>query len=148
MTFYKLVSFQFHDKMTIVNKHYIHMQWQIQGRGPRGPVPLVFRPNWGPKGTTTPPPLTKGLDDWASPLFEGMDPPLHSLSLLQCRLDCLNRPSSFKATRGDDSNDWDDRMRNCLDKKWSLCTIWAPHKLDMNCLNRPDRPRRLVRSRM
>ena len=52
------------------------MQWQIQGRGPRGPVPLVFRPNWGPKGTTTPPPLTKGLDDWASLLFQGMDPAL------------------------------------------------------------------------
>ena len=25
-------------------------QWRIQGRGPGGPHPLIFRPKWGPKG--------------------------------------------------------------------------------------------------
>ena len=42
----------------------------IQGRGPGGTVPLIFRPNWGPEGGKIflrPPPLSQGLDDRASP---------------------------------------------------------------------------------
>ena len=59
----------------------------IQGRGPGlPPPPLIFRPNWGPKGRiifeTAPPPLpsplSQGLDDRASHLSEGLDPPLCS----------------------------------------------------------------------
>ena len=34
--------------------------------GPEGPI-FFFRPG---------PPLSQGLDDWASPLTEGLDPPL------------------------------------------------------------------------
>ena len=38
------------------------------GEGPRDPVPLIFRPNWGRKGPQffflrPPPPLSQGLDD-------------------------------------------------------------------------------------
>ena len=51
------------------------------GEGP-GP-PLIFRPNWGPKGPkkrlleTGHPPLSQGLDDRPPPpLTEGLDPPL------------------------------------------------------------------------
>ena len=48
------------------------MQWEIQGRGPGGPDPLIFRPKWGPKGgkkifgrpapNPPPPPLSQGVD--------------------------------------------------------------------------------------
>ena len=49
------------------------MQWHRR--------PLIFRPNGGPMGRknlggTTPPPLTKGLDNRASPLSQGLDPAL------------------------------------------------------------------------
>ena len=40
------------------------------GEAPEGPAPLIFRPNWGPKGrknvyletAPSPPPFSKGLD--------------------------------------------------------------------------------------
>ena len=47
-----------------------------------GPPPLIFRPNWGPKGwkkfflETGPPLLSEGLDDCPPPLSEGLGPPL------------------------------------------------------------------------
>ena len=60
----------------------------IQSRGPGNPgLPLSFRPNLGPKGRKkfffeTAPPLY--LRVWVtappSPLSEGLDPPLHSVS--------------------------------------------------------------------
>ena len=43
----------------------LNLQWRIQGRGLGGPCPpLIFRPNWGPKGRPPPPPphLSQGLD--------------------------------------------------------------------------------------
>ena len=61
------------------------MQWQIQG-GARGgppppPPPLIVRPNCGPKGRKNiflrpGPHLSQGLDDWAPPLSQGLDPPM------------------------------------------------------------------------
>ena len=60
-----------------------YVMWRIQRRGPGGPPPLIFRPNWGPKNqkfffleialphpylrvwttcTPLPPPLSQGLD--------------------------------------------------------------------------------------
>ena len=44
-------------------------------------APLIFRPNWGPKGKKKffrdcPPPPSKGLDDWEPPLSQGLDPAL------------------------------------------------------------------------
>ena len=57
-------------------------QWWIQGRGPRGPPPLIFRSKWGPKSRKN------FFGDWAPllisgsgwpppppPLSEGLDPP-------------------------------------------------------------------------
>ena len=57
---------------------YTQIQWQIQG-GPG--LPLIFRPNWGPKGrkkkiSYRALPLSQGMDDRASPLSDGVDPPL------------------------------------------------------------------------
>ena len=43
----------------------LNLQWRIQGRGLGGPgPPLIFRPNWGPKGRppSPPPHLSQGLD--------------------------------------------------------------------------------------
>ena len=64
------------DEMHIV-------QWWIQGREPGGSFPpFTFRPNYGPKdqnnfgGGPPPLPLSKGLDDWASTLSQGLDPAL------------------------------------------------------------------------
>ena len=68
-------------------------QLRIQGRdqGPRSP--LVFRPNWGPKGRkkffeTVLPPASQGLDDRnpppppaPHPLSEGLDLPLLTVAL-------------------------------------------------------------------
>lgn len=62
----------------------------MQGRGPVGPAPLIFSPNWGPKGrnrhetnfleTTPPSPLlSQGLDDRAPHLPEGLDSPLQGV---------------------------------------------------------------------
>ena len=93
-------KFELYKKMSLVAQHfselYMHdvrllgictislnflstLQWQIQGRArgppPLPPPPLIFRPNWGPKGRKNwggdqsprrpPPPLllSKGLDD-------------------------------------------------------------------------------------
>ena len=52
-----------------------------RGEGSRGPgPPLIYRPNWGPKGWKKigrpSPPLSQGLDDWPPPLSDGLDPPL------------------------------------------------------------------------
>ena len=51
-------------------------------RGPR--LPLIFRPNWGPKDQKKvfftpprPPPLFQGLYDRPPPLSESLDSPLH-----------------------------------------------------------------------
>jgi len=61
------------------------IQWQIQGRGPGGlGPPLNFKPKAkGPKKifVKTWPPLSQGLDNRASTLSEGLDPPLQ---LLKC----------------------------------------------------------------
>ena len=67
----------------VCDTSYYHTQWRIQRRGPGGPPPLIFRPNWGPKNrkfffleialphpylrvwttcTPLPPPLSQGLD--------------------------------------------------------------------------------------
>ena len=83
------------------------MQWRIQGRGPGGPPPLIFRPNGSPKGRKfffffegggggwnfffffagggglkyyffgDCLPLSQGLDDRPHPLSEGLNPPLY-----------------------------------------------------------------------
>ena len=58
---------------------------RIQGRGPGGPPPLIFRPNGGAKGLiflffeAAPPPLISG-SGWPlpPPLSEGLNPPLYS----------------------------------------------------------------------
>ena len=41
-----------HGRMKSLAKQVRYYDWRIQGRGPGGldPTPLVFRPNWGPKG--------------------------------------------------------------------------------------------------
>ena len=57
----------------------VSYQWRVQ-EGAR-PSSLIFRPNWGPKVQIFffrpgPPPSPQGLDDWAPPLTEGLDPPL------------------------------------------------------------------------
>ena len=52
------------------------LQWRIQGRNPGGPAPppLIFRPNWGPKGRRTvfwrppPPPHLIYGSGWPPPL--------------------------------------------------------------------------------
>ena len=53
--------------------------------GARGapPSPVIFGPNWGPKGRKSflgdlapTPPLSKSLDDRPHPLSQGMDPAL------------------------------------------------------------------------
>ena len=68
------------------------VQWRIQGRGPGEPgSPLIFKPNWGPKGrkkifdTISPPrPLISG-SGWPLPtLSEGLVPPLPSVLPSQC----------------------------------------------------------------
>ena len=63
-------------------------QWQSEysGRsrggagGAANPSPLIFEPNWGPKGRKNflkpGPPLSQGLGDRALPLSEGLHPPL------------------------------------------------------------------------
>ena len=50
------------------------------GRSRRGPPPLIFRPNCGPKGWNSviffgdwAPPLSKGQDDQPPPLSQGLD---------------------------------------------------------------------------
>ena len=57
-----------------------HLHWRIQGRGPGGPLPLILKPNWGPKSRkknfleTAAPPFSKGLDARApSPLISGSE---------------------------------------------------------------------------
>ena len=59
------------------------LQWLIQ-EGTGGPSPLIFRPNWGPKGRKKffgdRSPLIQG-SGWPSPLpplFQGVDPALYS----------------------------------------------------------------------
>ena len=50
------------------------------GEGPGSP--LIIGQNWGPKKNffqTTPPPLSKGLDDLPPPLSQGLDPALNKL---------------------------------------------------------------------
>ena len=48
---------------------YLKTQWWILGKGLGRPPPLIFRPNWRPKGwkkvfwDRPPPPLSQGLDD-------------------------------------------------------------------------------------
>ena len=50
----------------------IQDQWRIQERGPVDPSPLIFTPNWGPKGRKKffwdrAPPFCQGLDDRTPP---------------------------------------------------------------------------------
>ena len=50
----------------------IQDQWRIQERGPVDPSPLIFTPNWGPKGrkkfsSDRAPPFCQGLDDQTPP---------------------------------------------------------------------------------
>ena len=55
-------------------------QWRIQGKD-RGP-PLIFGPNKNFLGTPAPIPpplLSKGLDNRASPLSQGLDPALRTI---------------------------------------------------------------------
>ena len=53
-------------------RKYIVIQWRIQGRSPGGATPLIFRPNWGPKGRKlfffleTEPPLIY-VSGWPTP---------------------------------------------------------------------------------
>ena len=70
-------------RFQVCDTSYYHTQWRIQRRGPGGPPPLIFRPNWGPKNrkfffleialfhpylrvwmtcTPLPPPLSQDLD--------------------------------------------------------------------------------------
>ena len=67
----------------------VAVQWRIQGRGPGGPPPIIFRTKWGPRGRknffeTGPPPLPHSLDDPPPPLSEGLDPPLQSKNRRFC----------------------------------------------------------------
>ena len=59
------------------------VQGGIQGGARGARLPLIFWPNWGPKGGKSfffwdrvPPPLPQGLNDRATPLSEGVEPPL------------------------------------------------------------------------
>ena len=73
-------------------------QWRFQGRGPEGPASyLNFRPYWGPKGRKRF--LFQGLDDRASPLSEGLVPPLSfyssSSSVSRCIENRARAPTLF-----------------------------------------------------
>ena len=53
--------------------------------------PLIFRPKWGSKGQNNflgdyPHPPSKGLDDQASPLSQGLDPAVCILTWISIRL--------------------------------------------------------------
>ena len=64
-----------------------HQRRDVYSGGSRGGTrgglpPLIFWPHWGPKGGKSfffwdrvPPSLSQGLDDRATPLSEGVDPP-------------------------------------------------------------------------
>ena len=80
--------------ISLIDRKLDNFQWRIQGRGPGGlpPTPLTFRPNLGPKGRKKmfletqphpPNPLSKGLDNWAPSLSQGVDLALifYSISL-------------------------------------------------------------------
>ena len=58
--------------------------WRIQGRGPGGPRPPYFGPNWGPKGRKkiflASFPFYPGLDDPPPPLSEGLNPSLGAIN--------------------------------------------------------------------
>lgn len=68
------------------NHNHVYSGWSRGGaRGGGQSPPLIFRPNWGPKGQKKVfqnflgdrlPHLSQGLDDWAPPLCEGLDRPL------------------------------------------------------------------------
>ena len=74
----------------------LDLQWRIQGEGPGGlsPPPLILRPNWVPKdrkhffGYWALPPLSRGLDDWASPLSRDLE---SALTYLHFWLSCYCR---------------------------------------------------------
>ena len=72
------------------------IHWQIQGRGPGGPSPLVFRPNWGPRGRKSffcdHPPPPPYLEVWMRHWYEHMTLSL-SLSSLYCPYFLLLFPS-------------------------------------------------------
>ena len=80
------------------------IHWQIQGRGPGGPPPLVFRPNWGPRGRKSffcdrppPPPLSGGLDAplvWTHDIITILVVPLLSLLLVAISFAFLRFASS------------------------------------------------------
>ena len=59
---------------------YLKTQWWILGKGPGGPPPpLIFRPNWRPKGwkkvfETAPPPYLRVWMTRPPPLSEGQGP--------------------------------------------------------------------------
>ena len=60
----------------------VAVQWRVQGRGPGGPPPVIFRTKWGPRVRkncfeTGPPPLPQSLDA-PPPPPEGLDPSLQS----------------------------------------------------------------------
>ena len=76
------------------------LQWWIQRRGPGGQPPLIFRPNWGPKGqkkflrpSHPPPPY---LRVWTTPpapppLSQGLDPPMNCNLILITLTVCLTK---------------------------------------------------------
>ena len=94
--------------MTCGLVHYYHHPVADPGKGPRGPAPPIFRPNWGQKGRkiffleTAPPPLISG-SGWPPP-------PLPHLKVWICQCHqhyhCHDRPTI-------------DLVTNVHDKPWS-----------------------------
>ena len=68
-------------------------------------LPLIFRPNWGPKSQKTkenfvetcppppPPSLSQGLGDQVSPLSKGLDPPM--LSVIRSQAPTITRSNMY-----------------------------------------------------
>ena len=81
--------------------YFVAVQWLRQcwiysggSRGGGAQPPLIFRPNWVPKdrkhffGYWALPPLSRGLDDWASPLSRDLE---SALTYLHFWLSCYCR---------------------------------------------------------
>ena len=61
--------------------------------------PLIFRPNWGPKGRKKfcrdlpPPHLFQGMGDQVSPLSKGLDPP--GFSVIRSQAPTITRSNMY-----------------------------------------------------
>ena len=95
---------------------YCYIQWRIQGRVPGSP--LIFRPNWGPKGRKNvswrlPPPFVRVWMNGHPLLSEGLDPPL--IYRLKRRLAIINHQK----------NEENHTIRTCSFISCSCCCNWV-----------------------